>query len=810
MTDPTPVPDDFLPNEALSESQLPDEVAEEPWQQVEPAPGNLSDEAAASFPVGPSVRKYSEAVENTPMGPVGPAVNKSSREEQPGRSHSTRSRKQAGSSKMLIGIVAATLLLVVGGIAYLMWPPEVSNVVKTPGPIPPVEPVKASPKNGLAADVDTILNWSDVNAELGKHPVGSAAFYSSSIGKVIVGIGEGQLTDGERSRLDEWLNRVIPPLRDPEMQNALKSIQQLLKQTTSHSEVNTREAFAPRRSTPLVQMPITQLLFTGLLNTAPAQINEDSPEEMTDDAVGEWQTKLKLYKGAPSPALRARLLIQLMKLCIDCKADQRAQELEPLVRDELGKIADSKNAAAVTESLNKFHEQAVTIGFAKKQAALEELLSQAESAKEAAEKAKEAAEQAKKDTKSLLAAASLTPDSLRDRLIRMKAKQRLQQLEPKESFDAHPEYEKAWTSASESFTDLDNSTKQTPWDSTKSTANSQELERLEASLASLQIEFSAIAAPVAAPFDVKKLLADWEEQFGNFKNSLPISLAPPNRERLIQIFKQFNLDDEKTLAALNPDKLHEREKFDKEWRSLNDEKEYIGKLVSKAAWTNEESLQAAAAMDRLIYSFFTLDLAHKLDRKDGLSIRGPQGLAGPQGSPGPRGLTGPQGRPGAQGPTGLTGARGPSGPPGPPASETQLEGIRDQVLALLAEYGYVPPSDSPPSRRVEPQHPLTNPASARECYTAALPLFYSQQPAELAQATSLFSKAVRYHPGQPVYRYYLGLSLYRAGRTDEAALQVKAGRRCERGSEELYRADAAMERVQGQIRTWLESVRYGA
>ena len=137
------------------------------------------------------------------------------------------------------------------------------------------------------------------------------------------------------------------------------------------------------------------------------------------------------------------------------------------------------------------------------------------------------------------------------------------------------------------------------------------------------------------------------------------------------------------------------------------------------------------------------------------------------------------------------------------------EDVAQQVLDVLAGYGYTPPKrDRSGSDAAAPQPPTDNAAAASELYGAGMGAFFSRDAEQLPVAVGYFSDAVAHNPQEPVYRYYLALSLYRQGRIDEATAQVRAGRAQETPVAKR-RATSALARVQGQSRMWLEKARLG-
>ena len=154
----------------------------------------------------------------------------------------------------------------------------------------------------------------------------------------------------------------------------------------------------------------------------------------------------------------------------------------------------------------------------------------------------------------------------------------------------------------------------------------------------------------------------------------------------------------------------------------------------------------------------------------------------------------------------------------------QLGGnVVERILDRLAAYGYAPqpippaavaPLPAPPPRAgaaagaAEPTPAGDGPAGlAVVFYASGREAFFANGPNALPQATRHFSRAVEQDAQNPVYRYYLGLSLYRQGKHQEAMQQVLTGARLETNGQRRNSSDA-LERVQGPLRVWLENLRH--
>jgi hypothetical protein len=154
----------------------------------------------------------------------------------------------------------------------------------------------------------------------------------------------------------------------------------------------------------------------------------------------------------------------------------------------------------------------------------------------------------------------------------------------------------------------------------------------------------------------------------------------------------------------------------------------------------------------------------------------------------------------------------------------QLSDLSDdtvaRILKILAAYGYAPPDSTSRgaepnnsqagsatgSEQIDPALPAPDPNLARALYAWGWAAFFSNESDGKQRAAEYFADAARYNPTNPVYRYYLGLALYRQGRLAEAAAQVQAGKQLELKSTSFH-VDGSLERVQGADRAWLEKLR---
>ena len=156
--------------------------------------------------------------------------------------------------------------------------------------------------------------------------------------------------------------------------------------------------------------------------------------------------------------------------------------------------------------------------------------------------------------------------------------------------------------------------------------------------------------------------------------------------------------------------------------------------------------------------------------------------------------------------------------------ETQVTSVTGdvvkRVLNVMSSYGYAPvklpaaPSRGPETESASPVlTPVTtdqiDPIRAREAFSNGYNEFYSRRPNRVSVAMRNFSTAASYDPANPLYRYFLGLSLRRDGHHTEAVQQVEIGVKSERASSNSSRFSTQLERVQGADRQWLERLRFG-
>jgi hypothetical protein len=124
-------------------------------------------------------------------------------------------------------------------------------------------------------------------------------------------------------------------------------------------------------------------------------------------------------------------------------------------------------------------------------------------------------------------------------------------------------------------------------------------------------------------------------------------------------------------------------------------------------------------------------------------------------------------------------------------SPEQMQNVVQQVLSELV----IKPGSGDVANS-----PEVNTALAAGYYLAGLDAYQSGLQQE---ALRQFTRAVYHDPNNPIYRYYLGLTLRRLGRYNEALAQAQAGRKLE-VTHRRYNVHNALARVQGEERMWLE------
>ena len=142
----------------------------------------------------------------------------------------------------------------------------------------------------------------------------------------------------------------------------------------------------------------------------------------------------------------------------------------------------------------------------------------------------------------------------------------------------------------------------------------------------------------------------------------------------------------------------------------------------------------------------------------------------------------------------------------PEQLETVGESTAARVLDILSEES-LPPFTLPPD---PDQGSGTGPGleygKADSEFRQGFALYFSNSPEANMKGMNHFSSAAKFNPRKPTYRYFLALALRRNGQSVEAARQARIGASLE-FPRDRAEVSAALERVQGDPRTWLERLR---
>lgn len=143
-----------------------------------------------------------------------------------------------------------------------------------------------------------------------------------------------------------------------------------------------------------------------------------------------------------------------------------------------------------------------------------------------------------------------------------------------------------------------------------------------------------------------------------------------------------------------------------------------------------------------------------------------------------------------------------------PKPEEVRQLIAAGVQAELREWGYVlPEADTTPMATVSAETP--NPGRARQLFREAYTrVFFSNRDDAADESVRVLTQAVRHDPQNPLYRYFLGLSLYRLGKGEQAIEQIRIAATIEfQAEDESPGLNQWLERVQHGQRMWLERIR---
>lgn len=136
------------------------------------------------------------------------------------------------------------------------------------------------------------------------------------------------------------------------------------------------------------------------------------------------------------------------------------------------------------------------------------------------------------------------------------------------------------------------------------------------------------------------------------------------------------------------------------------------------------------------------------------------------------------------------------------------------VRKQLDEWGYGLPAATAtqPGAPVVPANQVKDVVRARQYFKDAYSRqFFSGKTGSVESAVRMFSAAVRNDPTNPVYRYFLGLSLYRSKEVDKGIKEILIGARLEKEQDAPPASiNQWLERIQYGQRTWLERIRRDA
>ena len=143
-----------------------------------------------------------------------------------------------------------------------------------------------------------------------------------------------------------------------------------------------------------------------------------------------------------------------------------------------------------------------------------------------------------------------------------------------------------------------------------------------------------------------------------------------------------------------------------------------------------------------------------------------------------------------------------------PIPQVQMTSLEEQLAIIaekrLSQWGYGPPNLSPDPQPGTPANRLRARSHFDEAYQRT---FFSSAPGATAASVRLLASAVEDDPTQPLYRYYLGLALRQADRSEDGLKQIQIGARLEKRSGNTAEINRRMERVQYGPRQWLERIR---
>ncbi len=131
-----------------------------------------------------------------------------------------------------------------------------------------------------------------------------------------------------------------------------------------------------------------------------------------------------------------------------------------------------------------------------------------------------------------------------------------------------------------------------------------------------------------------------------------------------------------------------------------------------------------------------------------------------------------------------------------------------RVQGQLEELGYGLSLPGPPKVEAQPAQAENAPRARQLFKDAYCRAFVSGRKGSVESSVRLFSTAVRQTPGEPLYRYFLGLSLYRNDEPQAGLEQVQIGAQMEKDQKTPPASvNHWLEDVEREQRDWLERIR---
>jgi hypothetical protein len=134
-----------------------------------------------------------------------------------------------------------------------------------------------------------------------------------------------------------------------------------------------------------------------------------------------------------------------------------------------------------------------------------------------------------------------------------------------------------------------------------------------------------------------------------------------------------------------------------------------------------------------------------------------------------------------------------------------------RVQGQLEELGYGLSLPGPPQVDAQAAQPENAPRARQLFKDAYCRAFVSGRKSSVESSVRLYSTAVRQTPGEPLYRYFLGLSLYRNDEPEAGLEQVQIGAQLEKDQQTpTASVNHWLDGVDREQRAWLERIRKAA